>query len=62
MRKFSVYVATASAVLAIAGASPAVAWAGTVSYNIPAGRITVIGGNGNSAGCSQGTQDRKSVV
>ena len=62
MRKFSVYVATASAVLAIAGASPAVAWAGTVSYNIPAGRITVIGGNGNSAGCSQGTQSIRDIL
>ena len=62
MRKFSVYVATASAVLAIVGASPAVAWAGTVSYNIPAGRITVIGGNGNSAGCSQGTQSIRDIL
>ncbi|MCI8961260.1 MAG: CAP domain-containing protein [Lachnospiraceae bacterium] len=56
MRKFSVYAATASAVLAIAGTIPVTAYAGTASYNIPGGRMTIIGGS-TSSGYSQSIRD-----
>lgn len=44
MRKLSVYVLTAAAAMTITGAVPAYAATGT--YNIPGGKMIVIGGNG----------------
>lgn len=44
MRKLSVYVLTAAAAMTITGAVPA--YAATGAYNIPGGKMIVIGGNG----------------
>lgn len=46
MRKSSVYVLTAAAAMTIAGALPA--YAATGVYNIPGGKMIVIGGNGQT--------------
>lgn len=46
MRKLSVYVLTAAAAMTITGAVPA--YAATGAYNIPGGKMIVIGGNGQT--------------
>lgn len=56
MRKLSFYLFTAATTLAAAGAIPATAYAATGTYNIPGGKMIVIGGsmNGmNSSNCEQ---------
>lgn len=51
MRKLSVYLLTAATALAAAGAVPATAYAATGTYNIPGGKMIVIGGGMNGASC-----------
>lgn len=56
MRKLSFYLFTAATTLAAAGAVPATAYAATGTYNIPGGKMIVIGGsmNGmNGSNCEQ---------
>lgn len=60
MKKYTVCAIAASAILAAAGMAPATAYAATASYNIPGGKMIVIGGNGSAAGnadCNQLIQD-----
>lgn len=60
MKKYTVCAIAASAVLAAAGMTPVTAYAATASYNIPGGKMIVIGGNGSGAGnadCNQLIQD-----
>lgn len=47
MRKLPVYFLTAATALAAAGATPATAFAATGTYNIPGGKMIVIGGTMN---------------
>ena len=49
MRKLSVCLLTAATALAAAGAVPATAFAATGTYNIPGGKMIVIGGSMNGA-------------
>lgn len=48
MRKLPVYFLTAATALAAAGAAPATAFAATGTYNIPGGKMIVIGGSLNN--------------
>lgn len=53
MRKLSICLLTAATTLAAAGAVPATAYAATGTYNIPGGKVVVIGGTMNGANCDQ---------
>lgn len=53
MRKLSICLLTAATTLAAAGAIPATAYAATGTYNIPGGKVVVIGGTMNGANCDQ---------
>jgi len=53
MKKLSICLLTAATTLAAAGAIPATAYAATGTYNIPGGKVVVIGGTMNGANCDQ---------
>ena len=53
MKKLSICLLTAATTLAAAGAIPATAYAATGTYNIPGGKVVVIGGTMNGAICDQ---------
>jgi len=53
MKKISICLLTAATTLAAAGAIPATAYAATGTYNIPGGKVVVIGGTMNGANCDQ---------
>ena len=51
MRKLSVCLLTAATAMAAAGAVPVTALAATGTYNIPGGKMIVIGGSMNGSNC-----------
>lgn len=51
MRKLSVCLLTAATAMAVAGAVPVTALAATGTYNIPGGKMIVIGGSMNGSNC-----------
>ena len=53
MKKLSICLLTAATTLAAAGAIPATAYSATGTYNIPGGKVVVIGGTMNGANCDQ---------
>ena len=53
MKKLSICLLTAATTWAAAGAIPATAYAATGTYNIPGGKVVVIGGTMNGANCDQ---------
>lgn len=53
MRRLPICLITAVTTLAAAGSMPATAYAATGTYNIPGGKMVVIGGSMNGANCGQ---------
>lgn len=53
MRRLSICLFTAATALAAAGSLPATAYAAAGTYNIPGGKMIVVGGSMNGANCGQ---------